>query len=218
MCDSSRRALLLYSPSVPREGAHVLGCFEEEISPHETGQRRPKVRPQHHHPIAPHTTRLRLYRPHACANIFLSCAIACVRRAQATGTIDSTTTITNADVPIVTATTPMAPLPQPLLAHGHHEPTQAAPLRAGQIRHIRHRGGDQLVFLVPVSGHVVAVRVSLECRRGQHVRRCLDFARVFRCHNPLCVVANRPCEQIRTQHLGMLIVQCFIDWYGSYVS
>ena len=46
------------------------------------------------------------------------------------------------------------------MAHGHHGPTQAAPLRAGQIRHIRHRGGDQLVFLVPVSGHVVAVRVS----------------------------------------------------------
>ena len=142
MCDSSRGALLLYSPSVPREGAHVLGCFEEEISPHETGQRRPKVRPQHHPAIAPHTTRLRLYRPHACANIFLSCAIACVRRAQATGTIDSTTTITNADVPIVTATTPMGVrCPSRSLAHGHHEPTQAAPLRAGQIRHIRHRGG-----------------------------------------------------------------------------
>jgi hypothetical protein len=59
-------------------------------------------------------------------------------------------------------------------------PNTGRNLRSGNIHHIRHRCGDRLSFLIPASGHVVAVRVTFG-------------------------MVKRPCKQIRTQHLGMLI-------------
>ena len=77
-------------------------------------------------------------------------------------------------------------------AHDHHGPDTGRNLRAGNIHHIRHRCGDRLSFLIPASGHVVAVRVTFG-------------------------MVKRPCKQIRTQHLGMLIFQCLIDWYAVHM-
>jgi hypothetical protein len=71
-------------------------------------------------------------------------------------------------VPIVTATTPMVPLPQPLhMAHGHHEPTQAARLCApGRFATFVIGVAISLCFWFLCRGMRWLYELVLECCRG----------------------------------------------------
>jgi hypothetical protein len=199
---------------VPHGGAPVLGCANGTFL-REAKKDYQRCAPStiiSSHPIPPAC----LYRPHAYVHISFSVVqlrVSAVHRLPALL---------------------IAPPPRQCRGagcHHHHADGAVAPaaalgpttdtgrnLRAGKIHHIRHMGGDRLLFLVPASWHVVVVRAIFGMPWGVTCATLLRFCARLPLSESLCVVVKRPCEQIRTQHLGMLIFQCLIDWYGSYVS
>jgi hypothetical protein len=143
------------TPLVPREGAHVLGRFQ--CRPHQAQLRFPKVRA----PFAS-ARRTQLHPTHLPmvlhAHSYCSRNHFCVRRAQATITIRSSTTPT--DVPPTQRLRPSPPahradaavLPRPLHpARGPHIPHHACAAFVGELECVRlvhfvfswlgHRGG-----------------------------------------------------------------------------
>ena len=196
---------------MPREGAHVLGCLNDDLSAR-GGQRLPEVRAQHHLP--PPTPPACLYHPHTCTHIFLI-LIACARRAQVTSTIDRTTTPANAEAPDVAATTrrcwcllpsPLHPGPRPPQAS-----TRAPRPHAGAEAFIRQVLVFSCVCVARALGHAVDVRVGVGMPLGVICTALLGFCARLPLSRAVAYGGEPTCEQIRSQHHVAQIITCFSD-------